>query len=273
MTAAGEKDIVVESDLYRVELSNRGGVVRSWQLKKYTDGGNPPRVLDLVNADLAQQTDSWPLSLQLADAQQESAANQGLYVAKASTANGAASTDNTIAAPAQIEFHWSDGQLDVTKTLKFDRDYIMAVETSVQQNGRPVSYSIAWRGGFGDVTAFRAAVQTLVFDDRDGSISTITSKNAGTPNQRNYSGRGAGNVWRRGDRGPLLCRRVPAASGAAARAAYSGDADALHAADHAHARSRTGKRSRRFCRRWPWVRRRRARWTCACTWARRTSTL
>src|SRR5579864_5499947 len=100
VAAAGEKDIVVESDLYRVELSNRGGVVRSWQLKKYTDGGNPPRVLDLVNADLAQQTNSWPLSLQLPDAQQESAANQGLYVAKASTANGAASTDNTIAAPA-----------------------------------------------------------------------------------------------------------------------------------------------------------------------------
>jgi YidC/Oxa1 family membrane protein insertase len=34
VVAAGEKSIVVESDLYRVELSNRGGVVRSWQLKK-----------------------------------------------------------------------------------------------------------------------------------------------------------------------------------------------------------------------------------------------
>jgi YidC/Oxa1 family membrane protein insertase len=185
VTATGEKDIVVESDLYRVELSNRGGVVRSWQLKKYTDGGNPPRVLDLVNADLARQTNSWPLSLQFADGQQESAANQGLYVVKASAANAAVSTDNTIAAPAQIEFHWSDGQMDVTKTLKFDRDYIMSVDTAVQQNGRPVSYSIAWRGGFGDVTAFRAAVQTLVFDDHGGSISTITSKNSGTPNQRN----------------------------------------------------------------------------------------
>ena len=185
VTATGEKEIVVESDLYRVELSNRGGVVRSWQLKKYTDEGNPPRVLDLVNADLARQTDSWPLSLQLPDAQLESAANQGLYVVKASSPSGAASTDNTIAAPAQIEFHWSDGQLDVTKTLKFDRNYIIGVETAVQQNGRPASYSIAWRGGFGDVTAFRAAVQTLVFDDRDGSISTINSKNVGVPNQRN----------------------------------------------------------------------------------------
>src|SRR5690242_13435160 len=72
VTAAGEKNIVVESDLYRVELSNRGAVVRSWQLKKYTDEGNPPRTLDLVNADLARQTGGWPLSLQLADSQQRS---------------------------------------------------------------------------------------------------------------------------------------------------------------------------------------------------------
>jgi YidC/Oxa1 family membrane protein insertase len=185
VVAGGEKNIVVESDLYRVELSNRGGVVRSWQLKKYTDEGNPPRTLDLVNADLARQTGGWPLSLQLTDQQLESAANQGLYVVKATLDGRASDTDNTITAPAQVEFRWSDGRLNVTKTLKFDRSYIIGVETSVQQNGSPASYSVAWRGGFGDVTAFRAAVQTLVFDGRDGSVNTIASKNVGVPNQRN----------------------------------------------------------------------------------------
>jgi len=160
-------------------------VVRSWQLKKYTDEGNPPHTLDLVNADLARQTGGWPLSLQLADQQVESAANQGLYVVKASSDGSTTDTDNTITAPAQVEFHWSDGRLNVTKTLKFDRSYIIGVETSVEQNGSPASYSVAWRGGFGDVTAFRAAVQTLVFDGRDGSVSTITTKNVGVPNQRN----------------------------------------------------------------------------------------
>ena len=193
VAATGEKNIVIESDLYRVELSNRGGVVRSWQLKKYTDEGNPPRTLDLVNADLARQTGGWPLSLQLADAQLESAANQALYVVKASSDRGAESTEETIAAPAQIEFHWSDGRLDVTKTLKFERGYVMEVQTSVQENGNPASYRVAWRGGFGDVTAFRAAVQTLVFGDRGGSISTITSKNAGAPSQRNMPAEAPGN--------------------------------------------------------------------------------
>ncbi len=184
-SASGEKNIAIESDLYRVEISNRGAVVRSWQLKKYTDEGNPPRTLDLVNADLARQTDGWPLSLQLADPQLATAANQGLYVVKASSDRGAENTDSTITAPAQIEFHWSDGRLDVTKTLKFDRSYIIGLETSVRQNGSPASYSVAWRGGFGDVTAFRAALQTLVFDGRAGSVSTITTKNIGAPNQRN----------------------------------------------------------------------------------------
>ena len=187
VAATGESNIVVESDLYRVELSNRGGVVRSWQLKKYTDEGNPPRTLDLVNADLARQTGGWPLSLQLADSQLESAANQGLYVVKASSERGAENTENTIAAPAQIEFHWGDGRLDVTKTLKFDRSYIIGVETSVRQNGSPGSYSVGWRGGFGDVTAFRAAVQTLVFDARGGSVSTVATKGIGSPTQHSVA--------------------------------------------------------------------------------------
>jgi YidC/Oxa1 family membrane protein insertase len=187
VAATGEKNIVIESDLYRVELSNRGGVVRSWQLKKYTDEGNPPRILDLVNADLARQTGGWPLSLQLADAQLESAANQGLYVVKATSDGVAVDTDSTLKAPGQIQFHWSDGRLDVTKTLKFDSSYMVGVETSVQQNGGPASYSVAWRGGFGDVTAFRAAVQTLVFNARAGSVSTVATKSVGVPNQRSVA--------------------------------------------------------------------------------------
>ena len=51
--AAEEKTIAVESPLYRVEFSNRGGVVQSWKLKKYLTDQKPPRPLDLTNADAA----------------------------------------------------------------------------------------------------------------------------------------------------------------------------------------------------------------------------
>ena len=55
-TAAKEEpNIVVENELYRVEFSNRGAVVKSWQLKKYKDDSKPQRVLDVVHADAATQ--------------------------------------------------------------------------------------------------------------------------------------------------------------------------------------------------------------------------
>ena len=46
---AGEKEetFVLDSNLYRVLLSNRGAVVLSWTLKKYTDSAGKP--LELVN--------------------------------------------------------------------------------------------------------------------------------------------------------------------------------------------------------------------------------
>src|ERR1019366_3333883 len=77
--ASAESSVVIESDLYRVEISNRGGVVRSWQLKRFTDDHKPPHTLDLVHADAAQQSGSWPFSLSLDDPQQESAANNALF--------------------------------------------------------------------------------------------------------------------------------------------------------------------------------------------------
>ncbi len=188
-----EKITVIESDLYRVELSSRGAVVRSWQLKKYTDDHQPPRTLDVVNAEGARQSGDWPFSLQMGDAQLEMAANKGLYVVTTpvGTAMGSTGQANAatlqLAAPAEVDFHWSDGQLDVIKKLKFDSSYIARVEVSVRRNGQPVPTRIAWRGGFGDVTAYRAAIQTVAFSGRPGSITQLATKNLGSPTQHNIS--------------------------------------------------------------------------------------
>ncbi len=76
--ASEEKTVVVQSPLYRVELSNRGGVVKTWQLNKYMDDQKPPQPLDLVNDSVAQEL-GWPFSLVLADPQLEAKANSGLY--------------------------------------------------------------------------------------------------------------------------------------------------------------------------------------------------
>ena len=110
--AAAEKTVTIESALYSVEFSNRGGVVRSWKLKKYFDDQKPPHPLDLVNADAAQQL-GWPFSLLLSDPQLESQANSALY--EVTTPAGSASEN--LQAPLTVTFHWSDGHLDVTKKM------------------------------------------------------------------------------------------------------------------------------------------------------------
>src|SRR3984893_16836081 len=68
------RTISVENDLYRVEFSNHGAVVRSWQLKKYLDDSKPQKLLDVVHAEAAQQTGGWPFALVLNDDKQQSAA-------------------------------------------------------------------------------------------------------------------------------------------------------------------------------------------------------
>lgn len=170
--ASQEKIIVVESLLYRVELSSRGAVVRSWKLKKYLDDQTPPHPLDLVNPDAAQQL-GWPFSLSLSDAQLEAQANSGLY--------DVAPAADHLDAPAEITFHWSDGHLDITKTLRFTQDYQLSVEVSATLDGKPLPSALAWRGGFGDKAVYKASQLVAVFYKQNGKLTVLQYKKLGQP--------------------------------------------------------------------------------------------
>jgi YidC/Oxa1 family membrane protein insertase len=165
-----ERTVVIENDLYRVEISNRGAVVKSWQLKKYQDDAKPRRVLDVVHPEAAQQTGGWPFAVVLDDEQLGKAANDGLY--KISPDGGA------LRAPADAEFVWSDGHLEVTKHFKFDHTYVVRVETSVKLDGKPITAGIGWLGGFGDWTVTNPApVETVnVYYSEGGKITSVPHK-------------------------------------------------------------------------------------------------
>jgi YidC/Oxa1 family membrane protein insertase len=183
---SAEKTIVVDSGLYRVELSSRGGVVRSWTLKKYSDDQPKPKPLDLVNSATAAQT-GWPFSMVLADGTLESHANQSIYqvtVSPVSTAGdsskSAASLDGTqFTAPVQVAFQWSDGHLAVTKKFTFQQNYEMSVETSAMLDGAPLQASLAWRGGFGDKAVYKAAQLVTVFYKTNGKLTLLQYKKLG----------------------------------------------------------------------------------------------
>ncbi len=169
ISAQAEETLVIESDRYRVTLSNRGAVVRSWELKNYTD--DKGRTLDVVHGDAGRQLGGWPLALALDDAPSESAANTALYQV---TPLGA-----MLRAPAEVQFAWSDGKIAVTKRLKFTAEYVMEIETSVLVEGRPVSHSLAWLGGFGDATVFKAADQVRVVQHIGGKLNELEPKKLG----------------------------------------------------------------------------------------------
>jgi YidC/Oxa1 family membrane protein insertase len=191
-----ERTIVVENNLYRVEFSNRGAVVKSWQLKQYRDdakppqkcrdGGNPPCVLDVVHPDAAQQTGGWPFSLVLDDDQLESAANSGLYQISTS--------GDVLHAPADAEFTWSDGHLEITKHFRFDHTYVVRVETTAKLNGAPILAGLAWRGGFGDLTVTNPIpVETVsIYYSEGGKLTDLSYKKLEGPEKW---GRG---VWQGG---------------------------------------------------------------------------
>jgi YidC/Oxa1 family membrane protein insertase len=165
-----ERTITVENDLYRVHFSNHGAVVKSWQLKKYLDDAKPQRVLDVVHPDAAQQTDGWPFALVLDDNQLTSAVNNGLYQIS--------SPADSLSAPADLEFSWSDGSVEVTKHFHFDHSYVVRVETSAKLNGTPVTAALAWLGGFGDLTvANPAPIDTVsTFFSESSKLTTIAAK-------------------------------------------------------------------------------------------------
>jgi len=185
-TDSQERTIVVESSLYRVEISNRGGVVKSWQLKKYKDDCSyGQRTLDLVQngqkdcsksteKDVPRETEGWPFALVLDDAQLEAQANSALYVADAAAAVPA----GPLSAPADLQFVWSDGHLEVTKTFKFDHSYVVRVEATAKYNGAPIKAGLAWLGGFGDLTVSNPApVDTVTtFYSEGGKLTDLPHK-------------------------------------------------------------------------------------------------
>src|SRR2546425_7530657 len=165
-----ERTVVVENSLYRVEISNRGAVVKSWQLKNYKDDAKPQRVLDVVHPDASQQTGGWPFSVVLDDEQLQNAANGGLYQLS--------SPETALQAPADVAFTWSDGHLEVTKHFRFDHTYVVRVETSVKLNGQPITAGLGWLGGFGDLTVTNPApVETVTtYYSEGGKITNFAHK-------------------------------------------------------------------------------------------------
>jgi YidC/Oxa1 family membrane protein insertase len=154
---------VVENGLYRIVFTNRGAQVRSWVLKKYRDDHGQP--LELVNSGAAQKY-GYPLSLWSYDENLRNKLNSALYVA--------ASTGAT--APAEITFTYSDGDISVQKSFKFDHSYVVEAQTSVVQKGAGVTAFLMWPAGFGDQTNGPQYANGQIVSQFDAKVERLAGK-------------------------------------------------------------------------------------------------
>jgi YidC/Oxa1 family membrane protein insertase len=138
--ASAESETVVENDLYRIRFTNRGGQVKSWVLKKFQDNKRQP--LELVNPTASEKY-GYPLSLWAYDEALRNKLNSVLYVQSPDAGS-------SLNAPANISFEYSDTDVSVRKTFRFDHSYVVRVETSVEQKGSEIAAYPAWPAGFGD---------------------------------------------------------------------------------------------------------------------------
>ena len=274
MRAAGEeRSIVIESDLYRVEISNRGGVVRSWQLKKFTDDHNAAAHARSGPSPMPRSSPAagrFPSRSTIP--QQESAVNNALF--EITSAGKAPAAGTVLHAPAEITLAWSDGHLEVTKHLKFNDSYIVDVQTSATL-GREARCEPASPGPADSATPPRTAppLQTQVFTSAAGKLNTLAAKNLGKPGQTTVRATVPGTFDFVGIEDLYFAAAfLPPFTAHGDLARNSAHADGLDLPAH-HNRRRRQDRNRKSFRKWPRALPRRGRWISACTLARRASTV
>ncbi len=172
-----ESETVVENDLYRIAFTNRGGQVKSWILKKFTDDKDQP--LDLVNKAAAEKY-GYPLSLWTYDESQRNKLNSALYLANVSSTGSPIGKTNIgldrVNAPATVTFEYADGDVAVRKSFSFDHTYVVRVETSVVSKGSAVAAYPAWPAGFGDESTLSSYAASQINYQYNNSFEHLAIK-------------------------------------------------------------------------------------------------
>ena len=139
-----EQTVAIETDLVRVELSNRGGVIRSWELKRYHTGPPESKPVQLVYQGGKFKG---PLSVTVTNADLDKTIREGLYnIEKDFTKLDAAHPVGHVT----MQFHDPATHISVEKRLTFHHDsYIVDVSFAVE--GVTEAYDVGLGTNFGIV--------------------------------------------------------------------------------------------------------------------------
>jgi YidC/Oxa1 family membrane protein insertase len=167
-----ERDIVVENSSVHAVFSNRGGVLKSWTLKRYPDEHGRPLELvpQIVNGAPR------PFTVVVDDAKVSAKLKSGLYKPSADAVTVAAS-------PETLTFEYRDSAgVSARKEFRFDpaQPYVIGFTASVTQDGNSLTPTIDWGPALGTGMVERAGSYSppprpLFY--RDGSVTRIKPAN------------------------------------------------------------------------------------------------
>jgi YidC/Oxa1 family membrane protein insertase len=166
--AETEQTVVVENENYRVEFTNRGAVVTSWQLKQYNDSLGEP--LDLVHADGAKRY-GMPFRLVRPGGDPIEGTDEALFAFNRGR--------NVRNAPETLTFEYAKPGLRVLKRFAFEASgHVVQVETQVVEADRPQRHLLSWAGGFGDTAQAGNSVHSQTYYYTDGDIEYVPADDA-----------------------------------------------------------------------------------------------
>jgi YidC/Oxa1 family membrane protein insertase len=167
-----ERDIPFENGSVTAVFSNRGGVIKSWRLKKYLNAAREP--LELVPQDV-EPTQPKPFTL--------SADNEAVSKTLASALYRASATRIDASAAAQtLTFEYQDATgLTVRKEFAFDphSPYVLKFSATVSQGSSSLVPTVQWGPAIGthlevNRRGYHAPPQPIYYADGDVERVTVT---------------------------------------------------------------------------------------------------
>ncbi len=166
IAASAEETPTIDTSVYHIVFSNKGGVVKSWTLKKFPDHAGKP--LDVVNTAAVGKT-GYPFEYDFRTTKPPIDLNQTLFkVSQSPDGLG-------------VTFEYSGGGVTATKTFHFERDnYLVQINSTASVDGQPLPHLLAWRGGFGDlaVPSPSGHETEVYYDNATGKVDHGKAKDA-----------------------------------------------------------------------------------------------
>jgi YidC/Oxa1 family membrane protein insertase len=165
-----ERDITFDNESVTAVFTTRGGVLKSWRLKKYQDASRQP--LELVPPGVPAGS-ARPFTLTVQDAAVTATLAQALFKPSATELRVTSS-------PATLTFEYQDASgLTARKVFSFSPQspYVITFSTNVSQGGRDLNPAVQWGPALGSgltmssTTTYSPPPQPIFY--RDGKVSRV----------------------------------------------------------------------------------------------------